>query len=77
MTNDHLTGFVFGVGAAAAGLYLYKKNRSQVDAFLREQGIQPPDLFLESVDYSEMSLEELTLEKEKLEDLIARHHAGS
>ena len=33
LTSQHLTGFVVGVGAAAAGYYMYKKNQTQIDDF--------------------------------------------
>lgn len=73
ITNNHLTGFLVGVGAAAAGFYAYQKNRKQIDAFLRKQGIRMPEPA--AVDVSRMSFEELVSEKERLEDLIAeREH---
>ncbi len=74
-SSKHISGFVFGLGAAAAGFYLYKKNQEKVDAFLRRQGIQVPKGSVK--DDASMTLEELALEKERLEDLIAeREHAA-
>ncbi len=66
-TSDYMTGFVAGVGFTALGIYLYKKNQAQVDEFLRSQGIKVPG----EKDYSGMTLEQLMIEKEHLEDLIA------
>jgi len=74
LTSQHLTGFVVGVGAAAAGYYMYKKNQTQVDDFLRRQGIQMPES--SSKDYGRLTLEELVGEKEHLEDLIAERELG-
>ena len=67
--NEHVTGFVIGLGAAAAGYYFYKKNQPQVDAFLREHGIELPAT--DGQDLHSMTLEQLVAEKETLEDLIA------
>lgn len=67
--SEHLIGFAVGLGAAAAGFYLYKKNQDRVDQWLREQGIQVPAGA--GKDTAAMSLEELVGEKERLEDIIA------
>jgi hypothetical protein len=77
INSDHVTGFAVGLGAAAVGFYLYKKNQARVDDWLREQGVNVPAAA--SRDTASMSLEELTLEKERLEDLIAEREmaAGS
>jgi len=76
VTSQHVTGFVVGLGVAAAGFYFYKKNQRQVDEWLRQQGIS-----IDSgggLEYSAMTLEELVREKERLEDLIAeREHAAT
>ncbi len=69
ITSDHLVGLAVGVGTAAACYYLYKKNQSRVDDWLRQQGINVPAG--SGKEYSAMNLEELVLEKERLEDLIA------
>ena len=69
INSDHVTGFVIGLGATTLGLYLYKQNQDQVDQWLRQQGINLPTAG--SKDTSAMSLQELTSEKERLEDLIA------
>ena len=37
--KEHLVGAAVGVGTVAVGYYLYKKNQSKVDSFLRKQGI--------------------------------------
>ena len=71
INTDHVTGFVVGLGAAALGAYVYKKNQSQVDQWLKQQGIHVPQSAAK--DQSAMSLEELMTEKEHLEDLIAEH----
>jgi len=76
VTSQHVTGFLVGLGVAAAGFYFYKKNQRQVDEWLRQQGISiaPGG----GLDYGTMSLEDLVREKERLEDLIAeREHAAA
>lgn len=69
MKSEHLTGFAVGLGAAAAGYYLYLKNKTQIDQFLKEHGIDMPSGPV--VDCASLSLEQLILEKERLEDIIA------
>ncbi len=69
INTDHVTGLAVGLGAAALGLYLYKKNQRTVDEWLRSQGINLPQDNGENA--ASMSLEELMREKEQLEDLIA------
>lgn len=69
VTKDHVTGFVVGLGVAAAGYYLYMKNKDKVDAFLAGYGIKVLEAPVENE--SESTLEELMLKKERLEDLIA------
>jgi hypothetical protein len=69
INSQHVTGFVIGLGAAAAGFYYYKKNQKRVDDWLRQQGIELPTAT--GGDYDGMALEELVREKEHLEDLIA------
>lgn len=69
MNSDHVVGFAVGLGAAAAGFYLYKKNQAQVDEWLRKQGINVPAG--SGTDLGAMSMEELVSEKERLEDAIA------
>lgn len=70
ITSNHITGFVVGVGAAALGLYVYKRNQDQVDSFLRRHGIDLPAP-TGSKRPDDMTLEELVAEKERLEDLVA------
>jgi hypothetical protein len=69
VTSQHVTGFVVGLGVAAAGFYFYKMNQKQVDAWLESQGVHLPGA--STSDYSSMTLEELVRQKETLEDLIA------
>jgi hypothetical protein len=73
ITSEHVTGFVIGLGVAAAGFYLYKVNQKQVDAWLESQGIQFPGA--SANDHSSMPLEELVRQKERLEDLIAERES--
>lgn len=74
--NEHLVGFVAGIGTAALGFYLYKKHQPEVDEFLRSQGIATP--VDGSRNEAELTLEELVREKERLEDVIAeREHAAT
>lgn len=73
ITNNHVTGFLVGLGVAAAGFYAYSKNKRKIDQFLRDQGIRVPES--PAMDTSALSFEELVAEKERLEDLIAeREH---
>jgi septal ring factor EnvC (AmiA/AmiB activator) len=69
INSQHITGFVIGLGAAAAGFYFYKKNQKQVDEWLRRQGIELP--VATGCDYGSMTMEDLAREKEHLEDLLA------
>jgi len=69
INSQHVTGFVIGLGAAAAGFYFYKKNQKRVDEWLRKQGIELPAS--SGGDYHALTLGELVREKEQLEDLIA------
>jgi len=69
ITTEHVTGFVVGLGTSALGVYLYKQNQAKVDDWLRQQGINVPQAGAQ--DEAKLSLEELTREKERLEDLIA------
>ena len=76
LNTDHVTGFAVGLGAAALGFYLYKKNQGQVDQWLKQQGIHIPEQ--NGQDTTGMTLEELMTEKEHLEDAIAeREHAAA
>jgi hypothetical protein len=69
ITSQHLTGFAVGLGAAAVGFYLYKKNQPAIDEWLRRQGVTLPNSTLR--EYDDLALEDLVAEKERLEDLIA------
>jgi hypothetical protein len=75
INSEHVTGFAVGVGAAALGFYLYKKNQPIVDAWLQQQGIPVPQAA--ATNGASMSLEELMAEKERLEDLIAEREAAA
>ena len=69
INSQHVTGFVAGIGVSALGLYLYKRNQSKVDAFLGNHGIQLSAAT--NKDLQSMTLKELIMAKEELEDLIA------
>ena len=75
LTSDHVIGFALGLGAAAAGFYMYKKNQGQVDEWLRKQGINVPGGIAN--DAASLSLEELVAEKERLEDIIAEREMAA
>jgi len=75
LTSQHITGFAVGLGVAAVGFYMYKQNESEVDEWLRRQGINLPSAAIK--DYSAFSLEELVLEKERLEDMIAERELAA
>lgn len=69
INKDHIKGALVGVGICAAGYYIYKKNQTQVDSFLKKQGIKVPNSTIK--DYNTMSLQELMETKEFIEDIIA------
>jgi len=75
INSNHVTGFVVGLGIAAVGFYAYKKNQTQVDDWLRRQGVQVPAAGIK--DVTAMSLEELVTEKEHLEDVIAEREMAT
>ena len=61
INKDHLKGAAVGVGVCAVGYYIYKKNQTKVDGFLKKQGIN-----VQTVNHKE----ELMESKELIEDLI-------
>lgn len=69
ITKAHLVGAAVGVGVTVAGYYLYKKNKSKVDGFLKSQGINIKNC--DSTNYEDMSVETLTEVKEHIEDILA------
>jgi hypothetical protein len=75
INNNHLAGFVVGIGVAGLAFYAYKKNQAAVDDWLRQQGIQVPAAG--ATDPAALSLEELVTEKERLEDIIAEREMGA
>ena len=75
ISSQHITGFAVGLGASAVGFYLYKKNQSKIDAFLSEHGIEISSAF--EKDPKSMTLKELIMAKEELEDMIAEKEFAS
>ena len=75
ITKEHLIGAAVGIGTVAVGLYLYKKNQSKVDNFLRSQGlnIKPTS----NLNLDNLDLEGLTEMKEHIEDLIAEKNIAT
>ena len=69
ITKAHVVGAAVGIGVTVAGYYLYKKNKTKVDAFLRNQCINIKSC--DSVNYEDMSVEALTETKEHIEDILA------
>lgn len=69
LNTQHLIGFAAGVAVSSVGFYMYKKNQASVDSWLRSQGIRIPQQT--GADPDTMTLEDLVVEKERLEDLIA------
>lgn len=69
INSDHIIGFLLGLGGAAVGYHFYKKNKEVIDAFINDvrQTGRPatPEAF------NDLTLEEMMLVKERLEDLIA------
>lgn len=68
LSKEHFIGLAVGVGVAALGIYLYKKNQNKVDAFLRDQGVKTKK-FADKLE--DMGVEALSEMKEHIEDLIA------
>lgn len=69
VTKAHVIGAAVGIGVTVAGYYLYKKNKSKVDNFLRNQGINVKSC--DAANYEDMTVEELTEVKEHIEDVLA------
>lgn len=67
--KEHVVGVAVGIGVAAVGYYLYKKNQTKVDEFLRKQGINVRTSTC--TNYENMDIEALTEVKEHIEDIIA------
>lgn len=75
ITANHLVGAAVGVGVAAAGFYLYKKNQDKVDQFLRDHGMNIP--IRKGKPVATMSVEELAKLKEEIEDVLAEREAAA
>ncbi len=75
MTRDYILGAALGVGLAATGFYLYKKNQNKIDDILRSHGMDIPVNENKALD--SMSIEELASMKEKIEDLIAERELAA
>jgi hypothetical protein len=69
INSQHVTGFAAGIGISALGFYLYKRNQSKVDAFLGKHGIHLSSSLEKNPQA--MTLKELIMAKEELEDMIA------
>ena len=75
ITTDHLVGAAVGVGVAAVGFYLYKKNQDKIDDFLRAHGL---DIQVnENKPLAKMNVEELATLKERVEDMIAEREQAA
>ncbi len=75
ITTDHLVGLGVGIGVTALGFYLYRKNQDKVDSFLRSHGLDIP--VNENKPLACMSLEELAILKERVEDMIAEREQAA
>lgn len=87
MNNDHFTGFVAGVACTAVALHWYSNNRERIEEFMKAQelGMQAPGLEFSSfrrpakaaqeTSETPLTLEELLLQKEQLDDKIAELQA--
>lgn len=75
INSDHIIGFLLGIGASALGYQYYKKNKTAIDSIIDD--IRKPRQPVEDEAVSDLSLEELLLMKERLEDLIAEHESGN
>ncbi len=75
ITKDHILGVAVGVGVAAAGFYFYKKNQDKIDDLLRAHGMDIP--VNENKPLRDMSVEELAMFKEQIEDMIAERELAA
>jgi len=75
INSDHLIGFLFGISASALGLHYYKKNKSLIDALIRDARAQAEPAMADAMEG--LSIEELLLMKERLEDIIAEHEVDA
>ncbi|MCG8634723.1 MAG: hypothetical protein MI863_12900 [Desulfobacterales bacterium] len=69
LNSSHVIGFAAGVAASAACFYFYKRNQAEFDAWLSEHGIEMAGHSGKNPE--NMTLEELMIEKELFEDIIA------
>ena len=74
MTRDYILGAALGIGVAATGFYLYKKNQDKID-ILRSHGMDIP--VNENKPLEAMSIEELAMLREKIEDMIAERELAA
>ena len=75
MTRDYILGAALGIGVAATGFYLYKKNQDKIDDILRSHGMDIP--VNENKPLEAMSIEELAMLREKIEDMIAERELAA
>lgn len=75
MTRDYILGAAIGIGIAATGFYLYKKNQDKIDDILRSHGMDIP--VNENKPLESMSIEELAMLREKVEDMIAERELAA
>jgi hypothetical protein len=59
ITSEHVTGLIVGIGVASLGFYMYKKNETQINDWLRSQSINLPFPGFQAKDQSGLSVEEL------------------
>lgn len=71
INKDFLMGFLSGTVVGAVGYRVYEQNNGQLQNL-----IQQAPQFSFSGQKAEPSLEELALQKERLEDLIAEKQAN-
>ncbi|MBO6258388.1 MAG: hypothetical protein J6M93_03510 [Succinivibrio sp.] len=67
-----LIGLGAGIVAGVLGAKYYNEHKDEIDSKLKGMGLQPKKNAPQNVaDDTEMTLEELETQKERLEDLIA------
>ncbi len=72
LNKDFLMGFLSGTVVGAVGYRLYEQNNGQLQNLIQ----QAPQFGFSGGTKAEPTLEELALQKERLEDLIAEKQAG-
>lgn len=75
LNKDFLVGFLSGTVVGAVGYRLYEQNGGQLQRLIQPQGAFNPQPTSATQSPYQPTLEELVLQKERLEDMIAERQA--